>query len=90
MKSIAVKKYLTGKRPPCAADGDGSIPHSYASNFALLYRLGPVSAPAATEIMAKPKPIAPMTKIGTYGLDTESMMVQILWCRVSTFDRVMS
>jgi hypothetical protein len=45
MKSIAVKKYLTGKRPPCAADGDGSIPHSYASNFALLYRLGPVSAP---------------------------------------------
>ena len=72
---VPVDIYLPGC-PPCTADGDGSIPHSYASNFALLYRFGPVSAPAATEISAKPKPMAPITKIGTYGLDAEVMMAK--------------
>ncbi|CAB4836994.1 unannotated protein [freshwater metagenome] len=67
MNNIAVKKYLTGKRPPPAACGEGSIPHSYASTFALLYRFGPVTAAATIEIKPKPKPIAPITRIGTYG-----------------------
>jgi len=35
-----------------------------------------VSAPAATEMIAKPKPMAPMTKIGTYGLDAPVMMAK--------------
>jgi len=61
MKSIAVKKYLTGKRPPSAACGEGSIPHSYASNFALLYLFGPVMAATATENTAKPSPMAPLS-----------------------------
>ena len=67
MNSIAVKKYLTGKRPPSAACGEGSIPHSYGSSFARLYLLGPVIAAIATEKTAKPRPMAPITKIGTYG-----------------------
>ena len=71
MKSIAVKKYLTGKRPPSAACGDGSMPHSYGSNFARLYLAGPVMAAIATENAAKPRPMAPMTKIGTYGFTLE-------------------
>jgi hypothetical protein len=36
-----------------------------------LYRAGPVSAPATTEIAAKPNPIAPSAKIGTYGFDVD-------------------
>ena len=71
MKSIAVKKYLTGNRPPSAACGEGSIPHSYGSNFARLYLFGPVMAAMATEKTAKPKPMAPMTRIGTYGFTLE-------------------
>ena len=69
IKSIAVKKYLIGKRPPPAACDDGSIQHSYASDFARLYLFGPVRAAAATEKIAKPKPIAPIARIGTYGLN---------------------
>jgi len=42
-----------------------------------LYRAGPASAPATTEKRAKPKPIAPMTKIGTYGFDV-GITVEIL------------
>ena len=45
------------------------MPHSYASDFAQLYLFGPVSAAAATEKIAKPKPIAPIARIGTYGLN---------------------
>jgi hypothetical protein len=44
-----------------------------------LYRAGPAKAPAATEKIAKPKPIAPSTRIGTYGFDV-GITYEILKC----------
>jgi len=59
---------LTGKRPPSRACGDGSIPHSYASCLARLYRAGPVTEAMPTEKAAKPNPMAKRMMIGRYGL----------------------
>src|ERR687892_756518 len=55
-----------GKRPPPAGVGVGSIPHSYASSLARLYRFGPISVAMTTEKIAKPAPRAPSTRMGAY------------------------
>src|SRR3954464_402354 len=55
-----------GKRPPPAGIGGGSMPHSYASSFARLYRFGPISVAMTTEKIAKPAPRAPSTRMGAY------------------------
>src|SRR3954471_24828587 len=55
-----------GKRPPPAGVGVGSMPHSYASSLARLYRFGPISEAMITEKIAKPAPRAPSTRMGAY------------------------
>src|SRR5665647_1352075 len=44
------------------------MPHSYASSLARLYRLGPMTALAATPPSASTPATAIITRIGTYGL----------------------
>ncbi|CAB4691523.1 unannotated protein [freshwater metagenome] len=74
---------MTGNLPPPAACGDGSIPHSYASDLARLYLFGPVSAAATIEKAANPKPIAPIARIGTYGFIEGFIRSNLIVCRRS-------